>query len=205
MNALIFAGGTFDGLPEGISLSDFSLTVAADKGYLYAESVGIIPDIFVGDFDSLPKDTVVKSPKVYSLNPIKDATDTKEAMDIAILSGAKEITILGALGGRIDHTLGNIGLLKYGQEKGVPVTLADCENQVMLVSESAKIEKKEGFCLSLIPLTTCSGVSISGVYYPLDDATLDLGTTLGISNEFVENFATIEVKEGNLLLMVCRK
>lgn len=205
MKTLIFSGGNFTGLPEGISLSDYALTIAADKGYLYAESAGIIPDIFVGDFDSLPKDTAVKSQKVYKLNPIKDATDTKEAIDIAILSGATEITILGALGGRIDHTLGNIGLLKYGQEKGIPVTLADRDNEIILVNQSAKIAKKEGFCLSLIPLTTCSGVTVSGVYYPLDDATLTFGTTLGISNEFVENSATVEVKEGILLLAVCRK
>lgn len=202
MKALIFSGGRFSGIPEWIKINEYDFIVAADSGYLSAQSVGIIPDIFVGDFDSL-SEIEVKSKEIIRLLPIKDMTDTQEAIDVAAARGAKEITILGALGGRIDHAIANLHLLKYGRKKGLSIKIEDCDSSVSLITKPTRIKKRPGFCLSLIPLTDCNGVSISGVFYPLKNASMPVGNPYGISNEFVDD-ALIEVKTGDMLLMLCK-
>lgn len=205
MNALIFSGGVFSGLPDNIKLGEFDIIASCDKGYMYAESVGVVPDIFVGDFDSIPKEIEVKSPEIIKLKTQKDMTDTEEAVSILISRGVKEIVILGALGGVISHELANIFLLKLGLEKGVKITLVDKENELMLIDSHAKIPERDGFNLSLIPMTECKNVSISGVFYPLCRACLSPGTTLGISNEFTDDLAEITIEEGLLLVAICKK
>lgn len=205
MKALIFSGGEFNGLPEGTRPADYNLTVAADKGYAYAESVGIVPDIFVGDFDSFFEKSRVKSPEIFRLIPEKDMTDTQEAVEIAINRGADSILIVGALGGRIDHALANIQLLKFGLDRNANVEIADRCNRVLLLNAPVRIKRQEDCCLSLIPLTRCEHVFIRGVYYPLSDAVMDLGNSLGISNEFVEEYADINPGNGLLLAMLCKK
>ena len=131
-------------------------------------------------------------------------TDTQEAIDTAISRGATHITILGALGNRIDHTIANIHLLKYAHQKGVFAEIVDIDTYMLLVCDKLEICAKAGYCLSLLPLTDCTGVSVSGVYYPLDNADMPIGNPYGISNEFVDDKAYIEVKSGELLLMLCK-
>ncbi len=203
MKALIFSGGEFSSLPEYINVNEYELIIAADSGYLSAQNAGVTPNIFIGDFDSVPESEVC-SPEIIRLYPVKDMTDTQEAIDVAIARGAKEITILGALGGRIDHTLANLHLLKYARDKGVAAEITDVDSYICLVEKSLTIARHEGFCLSLIPLTDCTGVSISGVYYPLDNAQMPVGIPYGISNEFTEDTAQITVEAGELLLMLCK-
>ncbi len=204
MKALIFSGGDFHGLPDYVNTAEYDIIIGADKGYFYAESLGIIPHIFVGDSDSLPKNTIVKSKTRVNLKCEKDMTDTQEAIDIAIREGATHITITAALGGRADHHLANIHLLKYAYEHGAQAEIADLYSYITLVTESSDIKKRDGYCLSLIPLTDCHCVSVSGVYYPLDNAHLSVGSTLGVSNEFVNDSAKISVGKGFLLAMVCK-
>lgn len=203
MKALIFSGGDFHALPDSIDINEYELVIAADSGYLSARNAGITPHIVIGDFDSFPED-LVSAGKIIRLNPVKDMTDTQEAIDEAIKKGATHITILGALGGRIDHTLANIHLLKYAQQKGVQAEIADCDTYIALVKNHCEIFRREGFCLSLIPLTDCTGVSISGVFYPLDNADMPVGNPYGISNEFIDKSAHIKVKSGDLLVMLCK-
>ena len=107
MKALIFSGGDFSALPDNIDINEYKLVIAADSGYISAKDAGVVPHIVIGDFDSFPED-LVTAEKIIRLNPVKDMTDTQEAIDEAITRGADFITILGALGGRIDHTLANI-------------------------------------------------------------------------------------------------
>lgn len=203
MKTLIFSGGAFDGIPEGLDLSDFSLTIAADKGYLYAKGVGITPEIFVGDCDSLPDGTVIESKTVHRLTPIKDMTDTQEAITLALKKGATEMIILGALGGRIDHALANIHLLKFCLDRGVRACLLSKTAFVALIDRPTKFPKKENFCISAIPLTRCEHVFARGVFYPLEDAVMDLGLPYGVSNEFTEDVATFDPGTGLLLIMIC--
>ena len=203
MKALIFSGGEFTSFPEYINVNEYELIIAADSGYLSAKDAGLSPHIFIGDFDSVPE-CEVSVPEIIRLFPVKDMTDTQEAIDVAVLRGAKEITILGALGGRIDHSLANLHLLKYARSKGVFAEIADVNSYICLAQSVTEISKKDGFCLSLIPLTDCEGVSVSGVYYPLSNAAMPVGNPYGISNEFTENTAKISVKSGELLIMLCK-
>ena len=203
MKALIFSGGEFSGIPEYLNINEYYITIVCDAGYLSAQSAGVTPDIFVGDFDSVPEE-LVKCPEIIKLYPVKDMTDTQEAIDVAISRGAAKITILGALGGRVDHTLANIHLLKYAKEKGIDAEIADNDTYISLITNSKKVLKKDGSCLSLIPLSDCHGVSISGVYYPLQKADMPVGNPYGISNEFTEDEATISVDSGELLLILAK-
>ncbi len=203
MKALIFSGGDFSSIPDYLNINEYDITLCCDGGFLSAKDSGVTPDIFVGDFDSVPEE-LVDCPEIIRLYPIKDMTDTQEAIDTAISRGAEEITVLGALGGRIDHTLANIHLLKYAKGKGVNIEMADVNTYILLVTDSARISKKDGFCLSLIPLTDCSGVSISGVYYPLDNADMPVGNPYGISNEFTEDEAHISLTLGELLVILAK-
>ena len=203
MKALIFSGGQFHGLPEYINVNEYELIIAADSGYLSATECGIFPDIFIGDFDSILEGEI-QSPEVIRLFPVKDMTDTQEAIDIAISRGAEHITILGALGGRIDHTLANLHLLKHARIKGVVAEIADIDSYICLAEKNTTVLRRDGFCLSLIPLTDCTGVSVSGVYYPLNCAEMPVGNPYGISNEFTEDIAHISVETGELLIMLCR-
>lgn len=203
MKALIFSGGDFTAVPDYLDINEYQMTLCCDAGFLSAKDAGITPHIFVGDFDSVPED-MVDCPEIIRLYPVKDMTDTQEAIDIAISRGAKKITILGALGGRIDHTLANIHLLKYARQKGAEVEIADTDTFISLVTEKKVFSKKDGFCISLIPLSDCSGVSISGVFYPLEKAEMPLGNPYGISNEFTEKEASVSLESGELLVIIAK-
>ncbi len=203
MRALIFSGGEFTRLPDGIDLNNYDLIIAADSGYLSACDSGVLPDVFIGDFDSVLKEDV-KSKKIISLNPVKDKTDTQEAIDYAISQGVKFITIVGALGNRFDHTLANVHLLKYARTSGVFAEIVDTDTYITLVNNELSIKKKDGFCISLLPLTDCFGVSVSGVFYPLDNAKMSVGNPYGISNEFVDDFAKVSLKSGDLLVILSK-
>lgn len=203
MRALIFSGGVFSSLPDGIDICEYDLIIAADSGYLAACDCGIVPDVFIGDFDSVLKEEV-SAKKIISLNPVKDKTDTQEAIDYAVSLGIKFITLVGALGNRFDHTLANVHLLKYANDLGTKLEISDIDTYITLVSDEILIKKKEGFCISLLPLTDCSGVSVTGVFYPLDNADMPIGNPYGISNEFTDDFAKISLKSGELLVILSK-
>lgn len=203
MRALIFSGGEFTCLPDGINLNDYDLIIAADSGYLSARDSGVVPDVFVGDFDSVLKEEV-KAKEIISLNPVKDKTDTQEAIDYAVAHGVKFITIVGALGNRFDHTLANIHLLKYANISGLRAEIVDTDAYITLVTDELLIKKKDGFCISLLPLTDCLGVSVTGVFYPLDNAEMCVGNPYGISNEFTDDFAKVSLKSGDLLVILSK-
>ena len=190
-------------MPDSLNINKYDLIIAADSGYLSARSVGVVPDVFIGDFDSVLKEEICAK-KIISLNPVKDKTDTQEAIDYAISEGAKEITILGALGKRTDHTIANIHLLKYAHDLGAKAEILDIDTYIALVTDELSVEKKIGCCLSLLPLTDCLGVSVSGVFYPLNNADMPVGNPYGISNEFTDDTAKISVKSGELLVIVTK-
>lgn len=203
MRALIFSGGEFLSLPDSIDIKSYDIIIAADSGYLTASELGILPDVFVGDFDSCPKE-FIKAKKIIALNPVKDMTDTQEAILEAVKSGAQKITLLGGLGNRIDHTISNIHLLKYTRSLGAELEIVDVNTYITLAGREKVVKKRNGFCLSLIPLTDCEGVSVSGVFYPLENASMPVGNPYGISNEFTEDTAHISLKSGDLLVVLCK-
>ena len=110
----------------------------------------MVPDLVDGDFDSISHDgreylNSLTDTEVVQLVPEKDDTDTQSAMNLAIKKGAKNILILGATGGRLDHFMGNLGLLTLGKESSVNVALADAQNYICLIESGTVLEKAEQF------------------------------------------------------------
>lgn len=208
MNILIFTGYIPNIKNIKINPEEYSFVIAADKGYKYAFQLGISPDLIIGDFDTATSPSVTeKKNELIILPPEKDMTDTEAALDIAATKHPSSITILGGLGGRFDHTMGNIALLsKYD----LPIKIKDEKNSVTLLSPGKYFVAKDDYkYISLVPFTpSVSGLSISGVKYTLKDAELTHDNTLGISNEITETSSntslTCEISFKTGKLLVCQ-
>ncbi len=208
MKALIVGGGPvhLPQLEQELALKP-DLVIAADYGGSYFAKLGVFPNILLGDFDSLPK-TVLAQMKdahveINSFPTHKDYTDLELAIDFALTKGTQQIRILGGLGNRLDHTLGNIGLLLKPLSKSIEAHLLDKFHDVFLMENSVQIINKPGWAVSLIPFSQkVTGVTTEGLLYPLTHAELHLDSCRGIHNEFTEEKAMIKVDEG-ILIVVC--
>lgn len=188
-----------------------ALLICADSGGEAALAWGLTPALVVGDMDSISPAalaTLQALPGVeWRLVPAeKDETDLELALYTALEAGATAITILGGLGGRLDHTLGNLYLLAAPRlaETHTPVQLLGESEEVFLLrgGEELQLEGKPGELVSLIPLSSAAeGVRTQGLYYPLRSETLLLGPTRGISNQFTGQTATVAFDEGLLLVI----
>ena len=128
---------------KGQALSDY----ACDPTGWRRNRDHILPDIIVGDFDSVNPDTLEyfhdkEQIEVCMLNPEKDDTDTEYAIREAIRRGAMEIVVIGATGTRIDHVLGNISLLGIGLEEQIKISLVDEHNRIRMINQPLTIRKK---------------------------------------------------------------
>jgi thiamine pyrophosphokinase len=180
--------------------------ICADGGAYYAKEMDIIPDVILGDFDSLDSDTIkgFTGTRLIRFPAKKDKTDTELAVDYAIEQGEKDILLLGSSGSRLDHTYANIALLKTMLDRGVSGQIINEHNRLFMMTDYARIEGK-GLQVSLIPFGgSVTGITLSGFEYPLDDATLELGSTRGISNIIENDFGEIYIKSGILLVAVTR-
>ena len=194
---------------------DKTLFIACDSGFESCLSLGVNPDIVVGDFDSISDDAYKKientGAEVIKLNPIKDDTDTEFALRLAFkrTKNTDEIYILGGTGARIDHTLGNINLLGLGLKHDRDVILVDERNYILMLAPGWTLELEKGNqfgkYISVFPYAgAASGVTMKGFKYPLHRATLKCFNTLTVSNEIVEDFASIHVAEGYLIVCESR-
>ena len=216
MDCYIFTGGqVFAGSLSDLSLKpkDTDLVIAADSGYLTARRFGITPDILLGDLDSLDKSALspheLDELEKIIVPAIKDDTDTQLAVDTAIERGAENVYIIGGLGGRLDHTLSSVFLLEYIVDRGVGCMMTDGRNTVRVLSadgERRSVTVEKGYkYLSVVSLSdVCLGVSVSGVFYPLEDARLTRKYSYAVSNEITGNFAVISLCEGVLLIIESR-
>ena len=137
----------------------------------------------------------------------KDATDTELAIALAKAAGVTKLTVLGALGGRADHMAANLGLLLYGKKHDMEITFVDEKNRIRLVSDSLTVSKKEqyGTTVSVLAYTDrVTGLTLEGMQYPLKDAVMERGSSLGISNVITEEEARIRVESGMVYVMECR-
>ena len=142
-----------------------------------------------------------------SLNPVKDDTDTEAALHLAFHKTQGDIVILGGTGTRLDHVMGNISILKQGIAQGRKVLLMDPYNRIQMVKSQLLIEKGEQFgkYVSVFPLDgRAEGVTLKGFFYPLDNATLESDSSLGVSNEITGEVGEIFVKSGLLLVIESR-
>ena len=178
--------------------------IAADGGANWLADQGITPDLLIGDLDSARPDLVVtleaQGIAIERHSPHKDETDAELALLRAVALGVKRITVLGALGGRIDHALANISLLAMPALKGVAVTLFDGSAYLWLIRREAMIEGQVGDTLSLLPWGgDARGILTEGLAYPLRNEPLLLGPARGVSNLFSAPTAHVTVQAGTLL------
>ena len=210
MKVIIVAGGRFDATPEILDLlKTADLCLAADSGAEHLFGLGIRPHAVIGDMDSISAPTrgwLAEQGCLFLIHPPeKDQTDTELCIAHALEKGASDITILGATGHRLDHTLANILLLKGLDDKGVPARIIDSHNEIRLVSRSVSLKGACGDILSLVPVTEkATGITLEGLEYPLDNAVMEMGTALGVSNRFTGTRADIRIKSGRLLVIRSR-
>jgi len=210
---LILTGGDIDQsfLKSLIDQVNYSLVFAVDRGLLAADKLKIEPDYILGDFDSVPEDILLKyrtmSIPIISFPKMKDKTDTQIAFEKAIEHNAKVIDLVGATGSRMDHTMANMDLLMLGLEWGISASILDPNNKIYLKKESFVIRKDDqhGDFISLLPFSfQVKELVLKGFKYPLDGIVLTAGSSLGISNELIEDQASVEFEEGILAVFETR-
>lgn len=186
------------------------IVIAADGGAALALAAGVRPHVVVGDMDSLAGDALDALRRagvdIRTFPPRKDETDLELALLEAVRRGADDITIAGALGGRLDHTLGNVYLLTMAQLRGRNVRIVDGRVEAFVVWERAEIRGARGDTVSLIPLTPeVRGVETEGLEYPLRRESLFMGPGRGISNVMLGPVARVSTSDGILLAVVTHR
>ena len=177
------------------------LVIGADGGLATLESLGIAPDVILGDFDSLGR---IPTGDGVILHPVeKDDTDTMLACKLGLERGYRHFEIYGGIGGRLDHTIANIQTLLYLKERGASALLVgDGETLQVIRNQSILLPAREAGLLSVFALGgEAHGVTIRGLYYEAEDVDLMPSFPLGVSNHFCGREAFVEVKEGNLLII----
>ena len=177
------------------------LVIAADKGYDRAMSLGITPDITVGDFDS--RGDIPDVENLVRLQVRKDDTDVGHAAALGFERGYRDFVVYGAVGGLLDHTLANIVIAREIAEKGGrPLFIGDEYSFTVIKDSSAEFAPRDDGRISVFALSdTASGVSISGLSYEAEDIDLPCTSHMGVSNEFIGQPARISVSDGVLLVL----
>lgn len=191
--------GRYDRIRGHLRKEDFY--ICCDSGLKHREGLGIVPDLIVGDFDShenphLDIETIV-------LPCEKDDTDTVFAVKEALSRGFQDFLLVGVIGGRLDHTLGNVSLLLMLDAQGKTATALDDFSEMEIVSgKPARIEDRYAYFSLLNISGTAQGITIKNAKYPLAEAEINCEYQYGISNEVLPGkIAVVTVNHGRLLLI----
>jgi len=181
--------------------------IAADGGALFLESIGFLPDVIIGDFDSLTKEQYQRyeklGAKIIKYPVEKDETDGELALQYCQERGFNNIIIIGFAGGRLDQQLANIFLLEYAFRNGITAFIKEPGLEMGIIGRRKVFFQKIGARLSLIPLDEkVTGVTITGCKYILKAGSLLRYKTRGISNIIEQEKAVITVRKGLLLYVL---
>ncbi len=207
MRAFIYTGGYIhpDNITEHPKTED--ICIAADTGYHNAKRLGERVDILIGDFDSIgdvPRDTVKD---IRQVPAEKDLTDTQIALEIALEQGADEVIIVGGLGGRLDHTLANLGILEDMFDRHIHGYATDGQNRVHFIRSTSTLIARSAYkYISLLPADfVVKGVTMEGGKYPLKNKPLTRRNAgFAVSNEITGNVVFISVKKGGVYIIESR-
>ena len=209
---IVSAGEIHDYVRARSFLREGDFFIFCDGGLSHADGLCILPDIIVGDFDSCEASDLVKyagtagKPEIIKLPRVKDDTDTLFAVKLALERGYEDFLLLGSMGGRFDHALGNISILLYLHGLGKNAVLID-DYSVMQIADNKPfyIEDNCSFFSVLTDAGDESGVNIKNAKYPLENASLSADFQLGISNEVLPgNTAEISVAHGRVLVVIVK-
>ena len=175
--------------------------IFCDSGLKHLEQLQVTPNLIVGDFDShenphLDAETIV-------LPCEKDDTDTVFAVKEAVKRGFDDLLLLGVVGARLDHTLGNVSILLYLDSLGKKGCIIDDYSEMEIVSDQPVSICDQYSFFSLLNITGfAKGITITGAKYPLNGGEITCEYQYGISNEVLPGqTARVSVAEGKLLLI----
>ena len=193
-------------------LEEVDFLICADGGANHAALSGRMPDLLIGDLDSVLQETLSQCENAgcvierYSCE--KDETDLELALsraeEQACLVGEQDIWLYGATGKRIDHFLGNVALMLAYARKGYRIRLVDPEHEMWILQGRDCLSASQGQEISLIALSEKAVVTTEGLYYPLRQGVLLQDSPRGVSNVFLDKLAEIEVHEGWVLVVLPR-
>ena len=179
--------------------------IFCDSGLKHLENLQVQPSLIVGDFDShenphFDVETII-------LPCEKDDTDTVFAVKEAIKRGFDDFLLIGVIGARLDHTLGNVSILLYLDSLGKKGCIIDDYSEMVIVSNKPVSVCDDYSFFSLLNISGCAkGITITGAKYPLVDGEISCEYQYGVSNEVSPGqVAVVSVKEGKLLLIKIRK
>ena len=185
---IIISGGRFGDpifFKKKIAEIGASLIIVCDGGVRHVQQSGIKPDVIIGDMDSIEPAQLTsysaQGVQIIKYPANKDFTDTELALDYVLNLKPRAIYIWGALGGRLDHTLANVFLLRKRTKAGIKTYLIDEYCEAFIVDKEAAFIDAKGVTVSLFAFSPkVEGLSLSGFVYPLKDAVLTIGESLGV-------------------------
>lgn len=203
---IVLAGGAALAPPLVRPIPRAERVIAADGGILHAPALGLTVDVLVGDLDSTPNAAVLEAVRagvvVHEHARDKDATDLELALDLARDEGAERVLVLGGHGGRLDHLLGNVGLLAAPRYRDLELTALLGTVVVTVVHARRTLSGRPGETVTLLAAHGgARGITTSGLAFALADGALEAGSSRGVSNRFLAARAEIEVGSGVLLVV----
>jgi thiamine pyrophosphokinase len=197
LSCLILAGGeikSYESLKAEIRAETY--IICADSGFLHCERLGVTPNLLLGDFDSLK--TLPPDIERLDYPASKNYTDSTLALREAVKRGFSPLVLAGMLGGRPDHSLGNLQNLAWCAENGIPAHITDGETRIWAVKDGEiTLAPRENMYFSVFSLTTaCEAVSITGAKYLLCDYALTHDNPRAVSNEYAGTPVTVRVRGG---------
>lgn len=205
---IVLSGGEPIATDRDFDLPDDAFVIAADSGLHHAEPLGLTVDLIIGDMDSVDPGALASAVNAGSLadrHPTdKDHTDLELAFTAAIAAGANRIIVVGSHEGRLDHLLGSMGLLVSTARLVGDIVWTDGHTVVTACTprHATQVRGQSGDRVSLIPSgSDAVGVTTTGLRWHLEDETLPIGSTRGISNAMEAPEASVSIADGTLLII----
>lgn len=209
LTVLVVLNGDIEPAFLARQLAAVDRVVAADGGAAAITTAGGVCDVIVGDGDSLGAAGFAQARaanpdvEIHRFPTAKDATDAELALRTALEADPQRIIVVGAFGGaRLDHELATVMLLANSSWRDRDVVLADGRREIRLVTDRAEVHGRAGDIVTLLALDgPARNIHSHGLAYELGGRSLEVGTSLGVSNELTGSSATLEVGSGMLLLV----
>ena len=200
-HALVITGGP---IPHNIgALPSADLVIAADEGFDNARPLGIHVDLLVGDLDSASPGAADQAPAVERHPVDKDETDLELALAAAQNVGMRSVTVVGTIGGRVDHALGNLLVVAADRWADLRIDLRLDDAKGWVVRDRVEVRGTVDDLVSLLAVGgQATGVTTTGLAWPLSDGLLEPGLGLGLSNRMTGPTATVEVDSGVLIVLM---
>ena len=188
---------------------DVEYVICADGGLEKAENLNLVPNIIIGDLDSVNSSVLKKytdmNIEIVKYPREKNYTDMELAIEYALEKNYKDIVLIGAVGSRLDHTMANMLLIEKYYNKGINIKIIDNNNKIQIVTNKMEILNKRNYYVSLVPITEIlEGITLEGFKFPLNNINVNRGSTLCISNQITGEKGIITINKGKALAFISK-